>query len=159
LLIVASIKATRNNKKLSKTSRITTDKHNISLMLDFLKIYTTRAACSRFLAVLVVLLFSIPVFSADDYLSEIEAETVKLDPGLGFEEQPDETGTENNTGTAEINRSREEFEAWLEEKYRGSFVFYSKLPQRSREEVFQQYLQGADLKVIRKTIVDRYLQR
>jgi len=128
-------------------------------MSDLLKTITSSATFRRSLAVVIVLLVSMPVISADDYLTEIEAETVKLDPGLSYEKQPVGASSDNTAGQVSETESREKFEKWLQEKYRGSFVFYSKLPQRSREEVFQQYTQGADLKVLRKTIVDRYLQR
>ena len=128
-------------------------------MSDLLKTITSSATFRRSLAVVIVLLVSMPVISADDYLTEIEAETVKLDPGLSYEKQPVDAISDNTAGPVSESESREKFEKWLQEKYRGSFVFYSKLPQRSREEVFQQYTQGADLKVLRKTIVDRYLQR
>ncbi len=101
--------------------------------------------------------------SADDYLSEIDAEAKKLDAsatteargGSGAETQVDAASVEPAVN-GEVSRA--EFERQLKEHYLGTFGFYKKLPERSREEVFDEYRRGADMGQLRKKIIDRLLQ-
>ncbi len=53
--------------------------------------------------------------------------------------------------------SRRAFEQELKQLYEGTYLFYEKLPERSREEVFIEYNQGASLEKVRETIIDRFL--
>jgi len=50
-----------------------------------------------------------------------------------------------------------DFEDELKDRFLGSFTFYKKLPQRSREEVYRGYLNGNTIREIRKMIMNRYL--
>jgi len=111
-----------------------------------------------------LIVWSLPVLSADDYLSELDAEAKKVEAHeIGVEED----GSIVDVPTAKISRqgrqdypntSRKAFERQLKEHYLGSYGFYRKLPERSREEVFQEYRQGADMNQLRKKIIDRLLQ-
>ena len=107
-----------------------------------------------------------PVLSAQDaYLDELAAEVEKIqDPGnLG--QQATTTGEDvpevesAAVGDAQRGASREAFERQLERRYLGSFRFYERLPERSRQEVFEEYRQGADMSEIRKKIISRLLHR
>ena len=98
-----------------------------------------------------LLLFSSQVVAEDDFLSAIEAESQKVE---STENQPgDQSGGES------VDDSRQKLEELLSEKYRGSYKFYVKLPERSRQEVVGEYEKGTSIAEIRKKIVDRYLQR
>jgi hypothetical protein len=116
-------------------------------------------AASCLFAIILGLLVSNAVVAADDdFLSAIEAESEKV----GSRHAPEEQLPAKNADGAEdenVARSLDEFEQLLEERYRGSYVFFSKLPERSREEIFQEYQRGMPIGKIRKKIVDRYLQR
>ena len=90
----------------------------------------------------------------DDFLSAIEAESNKLDSRENVAEEP----PKKNAGNADKNK-RDEFEKKLEDSYHGSYVFYSKLPERVRQEIVQEYSRGTPFMKIRKKIVNRYLQR
>ncbi len=100
------------------------------------------------------LLQSGPILAAeDDFLSAIEAESEKVDARQ-------ETDKKKTTGSAEVDEaSRDEFEKILAEKYQGSFKFYSKLPERSRQEIVQEYERGTSFVKLRKKIIDRFMQR
>lgn len=120
-------------------------------------------------AILILALFgslASPVRSAEDaYLNELAAEVEKvreqavsgLDESTASEGSP-AVGARAVGGTPE-GASREAFERQLERRYLGSFRFYEKLPERSRQEVFEEYRQGADMSEIRKKIINRLLQR
>jgi len=120
-------------------------------------------------AILILALFgslATPVRCAEDaYLNELAAEVEKvreqavsgLDATTASEESP-AVGARAVGGTPE-GASREAFERQLERRYLGSFRFYEQLPERSRQEVFEEYRQGADMSEIRKKIINRLLQR
>ena len=105
-----------------------------------------------------------PVHAADDYLSELDAEVKKVEArnidgaaGRNDVEAPAEVavatrGTRNGA-------SRDAFEGLLKQKYLGTFGFYKKLPERSRQEIFLEYQEGAPMAEVRKKIIDRLLQR
>ena len=124
-------------------------------------------AFSRILAIgslLSLLLASAPVLSADDYLSELDAEVKKVEA----RKIDGETGTSTIEAPAEIpleatdqrpGASRDAFESLLKQKYLGTFGFYKKLPERSRQEIFAEYQSGAPMSEVRKKIIDRLLQR
>lgn len=111
-----------------------------------------------------LIVWNLPVLSADDYLSELDAEAKKV--------EAHEIGAEEDGNIADVpaaktsrlgkqdypNASRKAFERQLKEHYLGSYGFYRKLPERSREEVFQEYRQGADMDQLRKKIINRLLQ-
>ena len=98
-------------------------------------------------------LVSLPVYSiGDTYLEMIEkeAQTLEMDPVLV--DSPEQVRAD-----PVILSKRRVFEQELKRLYEGSYLFYTKLPERSREEVFIEYNQGASLEQVRKTIIDRFL--
>lgn len=113
---------------------------------------------------LLALLVAKPALSADDYLSELEAEVKKVEArkidgesGVSTVEAPAEVSDDKNSERAGV--SRDAFEAMLRKRYLGTFGFYKKLPERSRQEIFAEYLEGAPIAEVRKKIIDRLLQR
>ena len=115
--------------------------------------------------VLFGLISLLPVTSAvaaDDYLSELDAEASKVDPTvLGDEKDVAKTAAvESATSTSQGPEiSRDNFESLLQDKYLGTYGFYKKLPERSRQEIYLEYSKGAPITEVRKKIVDRLLQR
>lgn len=104
-----------------------------------------------------------PAWSADDYLSELESEATKVE---AREIEPTEGKVEvvappaHKARSAEAARSidRAAFEELLKKHYLGTYRFYKKLSERSREEIFEQYRGGVEIGVIRNKIVTRLLQ-
>lgn len=106
---------------------------------------------------LMVLICSVPTsgFAADDdYLKSLEAETSKINL-----ESARETVEAGGAELSVIDEQRANFEAYLEEKQRGTYAFYRKLPERSREEVFNSFIDGASMDQIRKMVIDRKMNR
>ncbi len=85
--------------------------------------------------------------AADDaLLDQLNAEAEKVEA----------TGDEA-VGSAESKADMSAFEKELEDHYRGSYLFYKKLPRRSQEEIFAEYAEGASIADIRKKIMNRFL--
>ena len=100
--------------------------------------------------VVVVLLLSLPlVAGGETYLDAIQTEAAKLGGG----------DTEEPAAPAEPagDDPQAAFERELEERYRGSYLFYKKLPAKSQEEVFNEYEGGASIEDVRKQIMSRFL--
>lgn len=92
----------------------------------------------------------------DPYLSAISKEADKVEA----ETQPTlNVPTESSGQTDEDGLSLQAFEEDLKTRHKGSYTFYQKLPRRSREEVFQEYRNGASIDELRKTIMERFLHR
>lgn len=92
--------------------------------------------------------------AADAYLGLNDEEATKVGAGST------DTGMNAGGAGADVRRprpSRERFEELLSERHVGTYSFYRKLPERSREEVFLDYSDGATMDALRETIVDRYL--
>jgi hypothetical protein len=101
--------------------------------------------------------------AADDYLSELDAEASKVNPVSLGEEGGDTAKSDAVKSAASTPEgtagSRDQFESLLQEKYLGTYGFYKKLPERSRQEIYLEYSKGAPITEVRKKIVDRLLQR
>lgn len=90
---------------------------------------------------------------ADDYLDAIQGEATKLS------EEPSsaEAETAETAETASVpDDPQAAFEQELKGRYRGSYLFYRKLPVKSQQEVFDAYEQGASIKEVRRIILDRF---
>jgi hypothetical protein len=122
-----------------------------------------------FLLIVGVLGGSTVARSADDYLSELEAEAGKVDAELvesaratdpGAVEQSVEPGGQGSQSQykGDLASQRANFESLLRKHYFGTYGFYRKLPERSRQEVFEEYRRGVGMDKIRKKIVSRLLQ-
>ena len=85
----------------------------------------------------------------DDYLKQIQSEAFKVEEDAGEAA----ASTDDAASAADI----ETFEQELEGQYRGSYLFYKKLPRRGQEEIFLEYQKGASIGEIRKKIMNRFL--
>ena len=99
-----------------------------------------------------LLTFPTAGLSEKSYLDAIQLEAEKLG-------QPAATGEDEQESPPEalVGEDVKEFERELEAQFRGSYLFYRKLPARSQEEVFLEHKQGASIEEVRKTIMNRYL--
>ena len=103
--------------------------------------------------------FSTSGFTADDdYLKSLEAESSKIKTAPGSA-QPAVDGGDNAQDDTLTDAQRAEFESYLEEHQKGTFAFYRKLPERSREEVFKSFVDGASMDEIRRLVIDRKMNR
>jgi len=94
------------------------------------------------------------IAAEDPYLSAISVEAEKVDAAA----QPtlDSPAPQpTNDGGVDLRA----FEEDLKARYKGSYTFYAKLPQRSREEIFQEYRDGASIDALRKKIMDRFMHQ
>jgi hypothetical protein len=89
-------------------------------------------------------------YAEKSYVDAVQLESEKLEDAGTSDEQSDapQTATDDSV---------EKFEQELEARYRGTYLFYTKLPARSREEVFLEHKQGASIEEVRATIMSRYL--
>ncbi|MEJ2618718.1 MAG: hypothetical protein P8163_00370 [Candidatus Thiodiazotropha sp.] len=90
----------------------------------------------------------------DDYISQISAEAKKIDAGLSTPGQQ-----QNQDGSTDKSAAQMAFEEDLKSRYMGSYTFYRKLPQRAREEVYEEYQGGASIDEIRQKIMNRFLNQ
>lgn len=115
---------------------------------------------SSAIAVLVTLCMSATgVGAADDpYLQLLDEEATKVE-GI-----PTDTETQRDAATpGEPSRdaaplgSRASFENRMRIEHVGTYSFYQRLPERSKEEIYLDYSRGASMESLRGKIVDRYL--
>ena len=96
-----------------------------------------------------IVLSSCAVASEDAYLDLLDQEATKVG-GVT-------TDTEVNVAGPGPAPSRTAFEASLRDGHVGTYSFYRRLPERSREEIFHDYRSGASMEALRGKIIDRYL--
>lgn len=90
------------------------------------------------------------VVKADALLDMLEAEALKVEPGT------------SQAGDMVVNSDRiahQSFEEMLNSRYHGSYIFYQKLPDRMKLEIFQDYVEGIEVDELRSKIINRYLQQ
>ena len=107
--------------------------------------------------------------SDDEFLDAIEVEIEKV--GVRHQSAEEAATVEDKTASDDPKSSqspgsqlvdsneRELFEKILDEEYHGSYVFYKKLPERSQEEIVQEYKRGTPFKILRRKIIDRFMHR
>lgn len=99
------------------------------------------------------------VHAADDaYLQLLDREVIKVE-GPATDTGLDDAASSGPTSRDQAPQpvSRERFETLLKQTRVGTYSFYRRLPERSREEIFLDYSDGASLEALRGKIVDRYL--
>ena len=106
--------------------------------------------------ILIVAGWTLPGVAADDYLSELAVEVEKVE-GRAIDPEDSSVTQAPSSETGEADVAREAFERQLKKHYLGSYGFYQKLPERTRQEVFEEFRKGADMDAIRRMIVDRLL--
>jgi hypothetical protein len=101
---------------------------------------------------------TVPVADAADdaYLLLLDAELTKVE-GVSTDTPGDGVAPSGVTGESASTPSREHFESLLREQHLGTYSFYRRLPERSREEIFIDYSNGASTAALRDKIVDRFL--
>lgn len=109
------------------------------------------------LALLVSLQLSSPAL-ANSYLSELEAEANNTG------EQPQTTAKPNGgwpktkqrlSSQLDDGLSHEEFEQSLRDNYYGSFIFYNRLSDWNKKQVYASYQKNNDIEMIRNEIKNR----
>ena len=119
-----------------------------------------KTECLHILCGAMLFAVSLPqVHAADDaYLRLLDQEVIKV------EEPATDTGLDDAASSGPTSRdqapqpvSRERFETLLKQTRVGTYSFYRRLPERSREEIFLDYSDGVSLEALRGKIVDRYL--
>ena len=124
-----------------------------------------RGAAPRFLrAFCALILINAPLASAqaveDTYLELLDQEVTKVEPSATDTSGDVPGGSRQGEGTpaaAPPASSRAHFEAQMRRQQVGTYSFYSRLPERSREEIFLDYSSGASMDALREKIIDRYL--
>lgn len=123
-----------------------------------------RKNCFKLCGVLTLCacLHAIPA-SADAYLDALNAaaDDVELDPNTKQEQQRS-TNTGGSIavgGGMPSGMSREDFEAYLQRRYIGSFAFYKKLNTDRKRRVYESYRERADIDYVRDQIKRQYLDR
>ena len=98
------------------------------------------------------------VAAADPDLELLDKEVAKV------ESSPTDITRENGKPSGGVTAepsstapSREQFELLLRRHHVGTYSFYRRLPERSREEVFLDHSAGASMEALRSKIIDRYL--
>jgi hypothetical protein len=145
------------------------------LLLHHIKKSVFYMLRQSWIPVLVVTLPCSLVAAQENYLDQLEVESKKLTdrpvlaPGTdvagsnGAEatSRQEDFNTEGKSTVASPDFDEDltmaDFEDELKVRFLGSFTFYKKLPQRSREEVYRGYLNGNTIEEIRKMIMSRYL--
>ena len=95
----------------------------------------------------------------DSYLKLLDQEVTKV------EAAPTDTADDGvvsaaKAGPAQLAQpalSQKKFEALLRQQQAGTYSFYRRLPERSREEIFADFSDGASIDILREKIVERYL--
>jgi hypothetical protein len=93
----------------------------------------------------------------DDYLSEIEAESEKINRG-GVGEGTAPAAASTGEGFS-AGLSSEAFAEELKARYSGTHAFFAKLPPEIQTEVYRDYLDGASYEEVREKIMKRFLHR
>ena len=125
------------------------------------RIFTERISEPAVLALVLVFAVSvIPRAASAEYLSDLAAEAEKVEARQFDSANPgDAAGPGGASANARPQATCDQFESLLEKNYLGTFGFYKKLPERSRQEIFAEYRDGAPISEVRKKIIDRLLQR
>ena len=129
----------------------------------------TKTACGRTLALITLpyafavvawlLAVSSAVAADDPYLQMLDEEATKVG-GVATDSNTRQDVADAVPGVpreAPGVPSRAEFEELLRVEHVGTYSFYRRLPERSREEIFIDYSKGASMESLRGKIVDRYL--
>lgn len=128
-----------------------------------MKLHTRPKGCWLFAAVVTVLgMLPVTVSAADSYLEALKAEADKIDPDSGTDSKGSDPAypakglppqNVNPAETIKAGLNKEGFEQQLQENYYGSFLFYSTLQKRQRDQVYEEYKQKNDIKSIRESIM------
>mgnify|MGYP006285532085 FL=1 len=93
--------------------------------------------------------------AGDPYLEMLDREVAKVEVAP-TDNSPGTVGVE---AAAQTGDSREQFEARLRSEHVGTYSFYRRLPERSREEMYLEYRSGVPMTGLREKIVQRFLNQ
>ena len=123
-----------------------------------------RLRASRIFAALCVamMLWQLPGTSAaadQSYLNALEQEADTIDmtapadtPSPGTPQPSSQLPTNTPKETLSKGMSKAEFETELQQNFFGSYLFYSKLSDQGKENVYQEYLKRDDVAYLREVI-------
>lgn len=95
--------------------------------------------------------------SEKEYLKYIEAEASSLsEPARPVIRDP---GKSAETGKNAAQLTQAEFDALLKAKQRGTYSFYQSLEEKDKAEVYKAFSAGANMRKIRRMIIDRKMHR
>ncbi|MCB1773484.1 MAG: hypothetical protein KDI88_07695 [Gammaproteobacteria bacterium] len=109
-------------------------------------------------AYLVMLLIGtgVVVASDDDYLKLLDEEVTKVD-GAGADGGGNPSPGTDGTASDRPPGNRQQFEDRLRDQHVGTYSFYRRLPERSRQEIFLDYQAGVPMDQLRDKVVERFL--
>lgn len=127
--------------------------------IHFSPVGATRVERCRIVGAFALLVTAAGVSSTDDpYLQLIDEEVTKVEVQQGDAAMSGiATAAPGAGGKVSAGVSREAFEALLRERHVGTYSFYRRLPERSRQEIYLDYSNGASITLLRDKIVDRFL--
>ena len=116
----------------------------------------SRLACC---VVLTGTLSSSAFSAGDPYLEMLDEEVTKVE-AAPTDTADDGKASSANADSAQLAQpvpSQKKFETLLRQQQVGTYSFYRRLPERSREEIFADYSGGASMEMLREKIIERYL--
>ena len=109
--------------------------------------------CLQGMILIIPLIYSMSLCAQDDYLQALEDEAESLSGENSAAPPPKlETGIPTGLGRAD-------FESILKRRYFGSYLFYSKLSDDRKQEVYDLYLSSNEVGPIRKKIMVLFSSR
>ncbi len=97
--------------------------------------------------------------AADPFLDTIQREVHAVE--LDTRNQKSITGrpapVEPATTDMPADMTREEFEAYLQQRYFGSYAFYRKLGRQRQDQIYRAYSERPDIRFVREQIKQTYL--
>ena len=113
---------------------------------------------------LLLTVFAINGYAGDqDFLEAVNEEAKKVEQRQLRDQananDPDSVATQLPATAPEVKRedvSWQAFESNLAQKYRGTYAFYVDLTQRSKEEIYESYINGVDMDKLREKVMTRY---
>lgn len=116
-------------------------------------LHTLLQRPARLLMVTAALSAFSPYAGADSYLSDLEAEAKSTDvQGNPNDEQAWSHKTQGMSEELSKGMTHEEFEQSLKKNYYGSFIFYDKLSQWNKKQVYNTYVETNDIEQVRREI-------
>ena len=97
--------------------------------------------------------------AGDPYLEMLDEEVTKVE-AAPTDTADDGAASSVNADSAQPAQrmpSQKQFETLLTQQQVGTYSFYRRLPERSRQEVFADYSGGASMEMLREKIIERYL--
>lgn len=118
-----------------------------------LTLHTLLQQAARLLLITATLFALAPHPCSASYLADLEAEAKSTD--VQGEPNDEQTWSHKTQGISDELRkgmTHEEFEQSLKKHYYGSFIFYDKLSQWNRKQVYNTYVETNDIEQIRREI-------